>query len=155
MKLNPWYVTGLTEGEGCFTISFNYRAKLNVKIETRPSFSISLRKDDLELIKKIYEYFRCGGIRYSRRDRTYKYETRSIKDIMKKIIPHFEKYPLKGRKKEDYRRFKWICEQIYRNYHLNRERLKEIIKEAYKMNPGGKRRYKEEELLRVLGEVKE
>ena len=97
MVLNPWYLTGFVEGEGCFSISFSLRKKLKVKIETRPSFSISLNKKDLELIKKIREYFDCGGIRYSKTDNTYKYEVRSVIDLWKKIIPHFEKFPLKFR----------------------------------------------------------
>ena len=99
MRLHPWYVTGLIEGEGCFSVSFNLRKRLRIGIETRPSFSISLGKRDLDLLKKMRDYFGCGGIRYSKADRTYKYEVRAVSDLVKKIIAHFEKYPLCGAKK--------------------------------------------------------
>lgn len=154
MKLDPMYVTGLAEGEGSFSVSFNFRRSISPGIETRPSFSVSLNARDLDLIKGLRDYFKCGGIRFSRGDRTYKYEVRSIKDLITKIIPHFKNYPLKGSKKNDFESFVKICEMVHANLHLNKNYLKTIIEIAYTMNPSGKRKYKKEELLKVLGEVK-
>ncbi len=154
MKLNPWYVTGLVEGEGCFSVSFNLKRALKVGIETRPSFSLSLKEEDLDLLKALRGFFKCGAIRYSRSDRTYKYEVRNVSDLMRKIIPHFQRYPLRGTKRKSFRLFSEIVELIHRNYHLNPTYLREIIEKAYEMNPSGKRRYRKEELLRALGEVK-
>ena len=152
-KLDPWYVTGLVEGEGCFSVSFSFRKRLKVGIETRPSFSISLTRRDLHILERIREFFGCGGIRYSRTDSTYKYEVRSIKDLDTKILPHFRKYPLQGSKKEDFEKFALICKKVRANLHMNRGHLQEIIELAYEMNPSGKRRHKKEDLLKVLGEV--
>ena len=67
--LNPWFVTGLAEGEGCFTVSFSFRRKLKVGIETRPSFSLSLNQRDLELLDAAsrvlrvwrHSVFACGS----------------------------------------------------------------------------------------------
>ncbi len=154
MVLNQWYVTGLVESEGCFSVSFSLRSKLNVKIETRPSFSISLNKRNLELIKALKNYFGCGGIRFSKSDRTYKYEVRSISDLLKKIIPHFDAYPLVGEKKNDFEIFKKICKMVHSNLHLSKRHLSGIIQLAYCMNASLKRKYKKEYLLRILEEVK-
>ncbi len=154
MKLNPIYVSGLVEGEGSFSVSFNLRRKLSVGIETRPSFSLSLNEKDLNLIKGLRDFFQCGGIRYSRMDRTYKYEVRSIQELITKIIPHFKKYPLRGKKFNDFKSFERICEMVHANLHLNKNYLKTIIELAYTMNPSDKRKYKKEELLKVLSEVK-
>ena len=148
--LNPNYVSGLIDGEGSFSISFSLRSKLKVGIETRPSFSVTLNQRDLELVKMIHDFFGCGGIRFSRSDRTYKYEVRSTKDIVEHIIPHFDKYPLNGIKKNDYQLFKKIVLMIHRNMHLNVNYLKEIIDDAYKMNPSGKRKHEKRFLLRTL-----
>lgn len=152
MSLQPWYVTGLTEGEGCFSISFNFKRKLKIGIETRPSFSISLNQRDLSLLKQVHSYFNCGAIRFSRNDRTYKFEVRSVKDLVKKVITHFVEYPLVGNKQNDLQIFKEICEKIHVNFHLNAKHLAEIIKMAYQMNPSGKRKLEINELLRLLGE---
>ncbi len=148
--LNPWYITGLVEGEGCFSVSFNLREKLKVKIETRPSFSLSLSKRDLELLKKTREYFGVGGIRFSRSDNTYKYEVRDIKALSEVIIPHFEAYPLQGAKAQDFEKFKDICKMVRANLHLSARHLPEIIELAYSMNPSGRRKYTKEDLLRLL-----
>ena len=51
------YITGFVDGEGTFSVSFNYRAKLKTKIEVRPSFSISQHKRSLEILEKIPEDF--------------------------------------------------------------------------------------------------
>ncbi len=148
---DPWYITGLVEGEGCFCVSFNLRERLKVKIETRPSFSLSMNRRDLNLLKEVLSFFGCGGIRYSSSDRTYKYEVRNIKDLTEKIIPHFEKYPLRGSKVEDFEKFRRICKMVRANLHLSLKHLPEIIELAYSMNPSGKRRYAKEDLLQVLG----
>jgi hypothetical protein len=150
MKLEGWYVTGLVEGEGCFSVSFNLRRKFSAGIETRLSFSLSLNKENLELIKALREFFECGGIRYSKFDRTYKFEVRSIKDLREKIIPHFKKFPLQGEKRRDFETFEKICDMVARNLHLSRKSLPEIIELAYQMNPSGKRKYPKEKLLRLL-----
>lgn len=152
--LNPWYVSGLAEGEGCFHVSFNIREKLKVGIETRPSFSISLNRRDLMLLQGVHQYFQCGAIRYSKSDRTYKYESRSIFDLTSKIIPHFEKYALHGSKQNDFVLFASICRSVNANQHLNSDHLRSIIHSAFEMNPSGKRRHEKRDLLRVIDKLK-
>ena len=150
---SPWFVTGLVEGEGCFSVSFSLRKKLKLGIETRPSFSISLNKRDLELIKTINAFFDCGAVRYSRNDQTYKFEVRSVSDLMEKVIPHFQKYQLFGSKQNDFRLFTEICKEVHANKHRNGEHLRQIIEKAYAMNPSGKRKLAKQDLLRKLDEL--
>lgn len=150
MILHPWFVTGLVDGKGCFSVSFSMRKRLNVGIETRPLFSLSLNRRDLTLIKALHAYFQCGSIRYSRSDNTYKFEVRSIQDLVKRVIPHFKEYPLQGNKQSDFERFEQICLMVLANLHLNKARLLEIIELACSMNPCGKRKYSKSDLLREL-----
>ncbi len=144
------YISGFVDGEGCFLISFTLRKKLHTGIEVRPSFSIGQNERNIELLKKIRLYFGCGTIRYSYHDRTYKYEVRSLYDLITKIIPHFIHFPLRSSKQKDFEKFKIICKLMFKNYHRNINRLDEIIKIACAMNPSGKRKYKQEELLKLL-----
>jgi hypothetical protein len=144
------YITGFVDGEGCFTVSFNKREKLKTKIEVRPSFSIGQNKKSLDVLERMHSYFGCGAIRFSRSDQIYKYEVRSNREIVKNIIPHFERYPLKTAKQRDFDKFKTICFLVSKNKHLNKDFLREIIEMAYSMNGSGKRKYKKQELLRLL-----
>jgi hypothetical protein len=152
-ELDPWFVTGLAEGEGCFCISFSLRAKLRMGLEVRPSFALSLNERDRFLIEDLRMYFGCGWIRESRGDRTVKYESRSTSDLMARIVPHFERYPLRGSKARSFNGFARICRMIGQGDHLELAGLREIIAIAYEMNLG-RRRYSQLELLRVLDEVK-
>ena len=144
------YITGFVDGEGTFLISFSRREKLNTKIEVRPGFSISQHKRNLEILERIQKYFGVGAIRFSKRDQNYRYEVRSINDLMRVIIPHFDKYPLQTTKRKDFGIFKQICRLIYSKHHLNVDYLIKIIDLAYMMNESGRRRYPKKKLLKFI-----
>lgn len=65
VPLDPWFVSGLAEGEGCFCIALALRAKLRAGLEVCPSFSLSLNEKDLELLTDLQAFFGCGWIRES------------------------------------------------------------------------------------------
>jgi len=150
--LQPWFVTGLVDGRGCFSVSFTLRKRLKIGIETHSSFSIYLNRRDLALIKNIHAFFCCGGVQYSKANRTYKYEVRSVEDLITKILPHFVQYPLQGDKSEDFKQFSEICRSVHANHHLSKKYLPEIIDKAYAMSPSGIRKHDKAYLLRRLGE---
>lgn len=145
-----WYITGFVDGEGCFSVSFNKRPKLVTGIEVRPSFALGQNKQSLPVLQLMHTYFGCGAIRFSKADQTYKYEVRSTSDLMKHIIPHFEKYPLKTAKAQDFDTFKYICEAVASSRHLNKAYLAELLTKAYTMNVAGTRKYQLQDLLRMI-----
>jgi hypothetical protein len=145
-----WYLSGFVDGAGCFSISFNKKAKMKTGIEIKPSFFIAQNKRNLQILKDIHAYFGCGAIRFNKYDQTYKYEVRSIKDLINIIIPHFQEYPLRTTKLKDFDTFNEICHLIIRSHHLNKEYLKQIIIDSYTMNEAGLRKYTKEDLLKIL-----
>ena len=149
VPLDPWFVSGLTEGEGCFCVSFALRSKLRTGVEVRPSFSLSLNERDLELLRDLQMFFGCGWIRESKSDRTFKYEVRAARDLVDDIVPHFERHPLRGSKARSFAAFANICRTIEQGDHLRRDGLSQIIEAAYDMNLG-KRRLTKDDLLRAL-----
>jgi LAGLIDADG endonuclease len=122
--------------------------------EVRPSFSVSQNGDRAEVIHAIAAYFGCGSIRPDRSDKTVKWETRRLDDIVEKVIPHFILYPLMSGKRDDFERFAVVCEYMRRGAHREREGLIQIVKIASEMNPSGRRRYESEEVLAQLCKVK-
>ena len=88
------YISGYVDGEGCFTVSIAPRATLLVGWEVRPGFSVSQNGDRAEVLHAIKAYFECGSIRPDRSDKTLKWETRRLEDILEHVLPHFERYPL-------------------------------------------------------------
>jgi hypothetical protein len=153
VRLDPWFVTGLAEGEGCFCVSFATRPKMRVGLQALPSFSLSLNERDRDLLGALQAYFECGGIRESPSDRTFKYEVRSVPVLTEHVLPHFEAYPLLGAKRRSYEGLAQVCEMMWQGHHLRPEGMAEIVTLAYKMNIG-KRRHSASTLLRTLSEVK-
>ena len=104
-KLNPYYVTGFTDAEGCFLINIVRRSggsalqKLgyNVNLGAPSSFKIKLRasgllKDKL-LLEKIWNFFDKIGNITVRKNGSVEYVVSSIKDL-EIVINHFDNYPL-------------------------------------------------------------
>jgi hypothetical protein len=149
VPLDPWFVSGLTEGEGCFCISFALLSKLRTGLEVRPSFSLSLNERDLELLRDLQTFFGCGWIRESKSDRTFKYEARAVDDLLDPVIPHCERHPLRGSKARSFAAFADVCRMIEQGDHLRRDGLRLIIDLAYEMNLG-KRRLTRDDLLTAL-----
>ena len=153
----PFWLSGFTDGEGCFLISFNKNAGFNLKLEVRPSFSIGQGKhresykSQTHILQRIESYFQCGFIRKYKRDGMMKYEVRNLSNLCDIIIPHFEKYSLLTQKKLDFNKFKIICLMIRSNQHRNEQGLKKIIDLACDMNPSGTRKISKEGLIKIIG----
>ena len=86
----------------------------------------------------------------NRSDRTLKWETRRLEDLLERVIPHFERFPLLSGKRFDFERFAGVCRLMAEGAHRNRIGLIEIVGLVREMNPSGKRRYDVEALLASL-----
>lgn len=148
--IDPFWISGFVDGEGCFCVSFNLKKRLSLGIEVRPSFSISQTKDreglNLKCLQDFLSFFGCGFIRFSKRDNTWKYECRDLSDIRSKVLPHFEKFALRTKKFRDFELFKEVVNSVASKQHLNEVGLKHIIDISYQINMG-KRKLTKNELL--------
>ena len=146
----PDYISGYVDGEGCFTVTFNAKAKALLGWELRPSFSVSQNEDRRQVLDIIREYFGCGYIRRDYADKTVKFEVRDHDELMTKVIPHFERFPLLSKKQKDFELFRSICKLIDETQHLNRDGFVNILQLAYRMNGSGKRKRTKEEIIKRL-----
>lgn len=136
--LNPHYVTGFVDGEGCFSITIS---KKRFKVpEVRLKFEIELREDDEPILKEIQDTLGCGSIyrlnyeRYQKWMPHVKYQVGSFKDIKEKIIPFFKKYPPQAKKKKQFELFCKVAEMIDLKEHITEEGILKIrsLKDALK-----------------------
>ncbi len=148
------YITGFVDGEGSFLVSFSRRPKLHSGVEVRPSFTVSQHERSRKVLEVLKEFFSCGSIRYNRSDRTWKYEVRSLIDLITKIIPHFQQFPLQTSKQNDFKSFEIICACMNEKRHHQVEGLHSIIEYAYTMNNFGPRRYMKDYLLKITSKMK-
>lgn len=133
-KLNPWFVTGFTDGEGSFSVIVAKSNSFKVQWQARLFFQISLHVKDRILLEDIKNYFGVGEIHTKTTDSII-YSVKSIKDLTV-IINHFDKYPLITQKWADYQIWKQAFLAIKNKQHLSLEGLKQIVALKAAMNWG-------------------
>nr|YP_009663702.1 hypothetical protein [Dactylella tenuis]QCW06840.1 hypothetical protein [Dactylella tenuis] len=138
-KLNPYYITGFTDAEGCFKINIRKPLALreiNKKWSVEPIFAIDLHIRDLPLLIKIQDYFGAGYIHKTSDNKKATFIVSSTKDIIKYIIPHFDKYPLLTKKRGDYEIFKKIIELKSNKENLTNDNIQKIVNLKAALNLG-------------------
>ena len=83
-------------------------------------------------------------------DRTLKYEVRRLDDLLERVLPHFKQYPLLSAKQEDVHLLEKVCLLMKRGEHVTSRGMKKIMPLAFKMNPSGKRRYTQDDILAFM-----
>jgi len=144
------YISGYIDGEGCFSVSFSKRQKIKIGWETKPSLSVSQNEDRAQILYLMKEIFGCGFLRRDYSDKTLKYEIRKLDDLVNKVIPFLDKYPLISKKCKEFESFRKICFLMKKEAHLSKRGFKKIIKIAFQMNPSGKRKYSLNEVIKSL-----
>ena len=144
------YISGYVDGEGCFSVSFSKREKFLVGWETKPSFSVSQNEDRAQTLFLLQKLLKCGFMRRDFSDKTLKYEVRSLEDLIKYVIPHFDKFPMVSNKQKDFKLFKQVCFLMQKELHKEKRGLKKIMNLVFAMNPSGKRKYTKAEMQKAL-----
>ncbi len=143
LKMAGW-ISGFTDGEGCFTISVIKNSTTRFGKQIFPEFVITQGEKSLDALYKIKNYFNCGSIVLNKRydnhnEHLYRYCVRSISELQNKIIPFFEEYTLKTYKLNDFKIFKKVIKFMIKKQHLTNEGWKKILKLASKTNRKKKR----------------
>ena len=134
-RLNPWFVTGLADSEGTFTIMIDPNQKRTLGWRVQAKFQIGLHKRDLDLLLQLQQFF--GGIgSIGKSENMVFYSVSSVKDLTQTIIPHFLNYSLLTQKASDFLLFKAIVDLINNKVHLTIEGLNQIINIKASMNIG-------------------
>ena len=143
LKTAGW-ISGFTDGEGCFTISVINNPTTRFGKQIFPEFVITQGAKSLNVLHKIKKYFNCGSIILNKRydnhnEYLYRYCVRSISELKEKIIPFFDLYPLQTYKRNDFKIFKKVIELMFKKRHLTKEGRRKILKLASKTNRKKKR----------------
>jgi len=98
-------------------------------------FTIGLDLKDLDLLVQIKDFFKTGNICTSKRGVVY-YTVSSVKDIVKYIIPHFDKFPLVTQKLKDFMLFKEIVLLMEKGEHKTLPGLLKVFSLKVNLNKG-------------------
>src|SRR3989344_1567788 len=109
LKLPGDYIAGFVDGEGCFALKFRRDRQKNVGSQKvreyfywGAEFVIQLRSDDSRILNLIKDVLSCGSVNFLKKSEQVRYSVQNIKDLKEKIVPFFEKYPIRGKKGSDF-----------------------------------------------------
>ena len=88
-------------------------------------------------MEQFQAYFGAGSLQSSGKSRnSIDYIVKSRKELIERVLPHFDKYPLITQKRTDYELFKRILLLMDKKEHLSKSGFEEIISIRSSMNLG-------------------
>ena len=152
LELDPQWVVGFVDGEGCFCVSVHHNprfARSTGGWQLHPVFQVSQHERCRAVLEELVEFFGCGRIRHKGpRSRVITYAVDSLAALETSIVPFFERHPLVV-KESDFRCFARIVQAMRRKDHLTTAGFARLVRLAYGMNAVGKQRSRS--LEQVLG----
>jgi len=106
------------------------------RAQVTPMFSVCQNSLSQGILKDLHRFFGCGRITEVTKDNTVEFQVRKLDDILNKIIPHFEKYPLVTSKALNFESLKEAALMVKEKRHLTTEGLSIIKDLKFKMNTG-------------------
>lgn len=91
-KLNPQWIVGFVDGEGCFNLDAHIKKDMKWKVQIQPEFTVVQNEIDLQILYALKEYFGCGTVTVNRADKSgtrWQFRVKSITELTEKIIPFF------------------------------------------------------------------
>ena len=99
------------------------------------AFKVTQKKHSKSILLYLNKYFDCGNIYIdNRKENGFKLSVNKIEDIVTKIIPHLDNYPLRTSKNLDYLDFKKVALLMQDKLHLNEKVKSEILSIKNNMN---------------------
>lgn len=97
---DPNWISGFTSGDGCFYVSISKSSFTKTGFTVVLRFQIAQHSRDIILMKSLITYLGCGRVE-EKQNMSYFLVTK-FNDIIEKVIPFFDKYPILGIKSLDY-----------------------------------------------------
>jgi hypothetical protein len=140
--LDPRWVVGFVDGEGCFSVSI-HRNAFAVRAggwQLHPVFHVYQHLRYRAVLEELVKVFGCGRVRPKGPNSSVAtYAVDSLRNLEAAVLPFFERHPLVI-KDHDFRLFADIVRGMRRKEHLDTEGFNRLVRLAYSMNEHGKQR---------------
>lgn len=134
LHIDSWFITGFSDGEGCFTCSVLKSSFYKLGWEVQLCFQIKLHVRDLPVLFRIQHSL--GGIGTVSSNQSFgAFRVRKFNELVE-LEKFFDKYPLISQKIGDYLLFKQIVSIMQLKEHLTLEGLQKIINIRATLNYG-------------------
>ena len=150
LELDPLWVVGFVDGEGCFCVSVHHNprnARRTGGWQLHPMFQVTQHQRHRVVLEALRVFFACGRVRpKGPKSNVLTYAVDSSEALAEAILPFFEQHPLVV-KQADFRLFAEIVRSMRRKEHLHAAGFERLVRLAYAMNADGRQRARSIELV--------
>lgn len=141
------YIAGFVDGEASFSVAIIRQSFHKTGWMINPVFQVYQHQNYRHVLELCKFVFGTGSIyRKSGIHPVLNFSVDSRRNLIEKIIPFFDKYPL-AVKHNDYRKFREIVMAMEQKVHHNVLGFKRLVSLAHTMNDQGKQRKYSKELI--------
>jgi LAGLIDADG endonuclease len=151
------WITGYVDGEGCFSINFirqphrHNRRGYKTGFQVAHEFAVTQGASSVDSLHLLMKFFGVGCVYLNKRydnhkEHMYRYCVRAREELVKTIIPFFDRYPLRTSKQGNYLKFAECMDLMGTGAHLTSSGLIKIVEIAETMNHKKPRT----EIIRIL-----
>src|SRR6266542_4324490 len=155
--VDPGWVTGFVDGEGCFSIGFvrqpdrKNRKGYRTGYQVSHDFAVVQGARSAGVLHDLREFFGVGSVYINsrhdnHRENMHLYSVHRRIDLLEVIVPFFQTHRLRTSKAADFDKFVRCLELIRADRHLTRNGLIKIAEIAQTMN----RQVPRTEMIRIL-----
>ena len=99
---HPQWIAGFSTGEGCFLVNLRKSNSHRLGYQVMLVFKLTQHLRDKQLLKNFESCLGCGKYYLGSKGDYGDFKVWAIEDILNKVIPFFEKYPIQGEKLKDF-----------------------------------------------------
>lgn len=103
-KLDPWWVTGFTDGAGNFKMIYLPSNTTKCGFTVNLIYEVSVSRKNVDILYRLSFFFNAGNIEYTANGATF--TIINLPDILEIVLPHFNDYPVMSYKLRQYQLFK-------------------------------------------------
>ena len=133
------WVVGFVDGEGCFSVPIFRQRSARLGWQVQPEFAVVQAAPSAHVLDELERFFGCGRVGVNRRHdnhrhHMYRWSVRSFVDLELRIVPFFERNPLRTAKASEFDKFAAVIRLMRERRHLTMAGLTEIAVIAESMN---------------------
>jgi hypothetical protein len=135
-NIDPYWVVGFTEGEGCFSIRITKSSTVKTGWQVQLRYNITQHSIDKVFMNSLVKFWGCGKVFLRFRENKVDFQILKLKDLSDIVIPLFKNMPLQGAKSKDFADFCKAVDIMKVKGHLTNEGLDQLRKLKVGMNTG-------------------
>jgi hypothetical protein len=140
--LDPNWIVGFVDGEGCFSVSVHRSSMMRRHggWQLQPVFHIYQHRDHRDVLEAMISVFGCGRVRpKGPNSSVWTFAVDGLQNLADAVVPFFEQHPPVV-KRNDFEAFAIIVRSMRRKEHLSPVGFERLVRIAYGMNANGKQR---------------